>query len=65
MTVGTLLHVHGVSARFFEPVYRLSEQLNVLQRRFCSGERVFALMEEEAQVQDAVVLHRLADCKPA
>lgn len=51
-TIGTVLMSTEFLRRFFEPVYRVSEQLGVLQKAFAAGERVLDLLDEEAAVRD-------------
>jgi ATP-binding cassette subfamily B protein len=51
-TVGTVLMFTQFLRRFFEPVCRLSEQLNVLQKALASAERVLLLLEESPRLGD-------------
>jgi ABC-type multidrug transport system fused ATPase/permease subunit len=49
LTVGTLVLFFEYVRRYYEPVHRLSDQLNVLERARASALRVYALLDEEPE----------------
>jgi ABC-type multidrug transport system fused ATPase/permease subunit len=56
MTLGTLVMFFEYISRMFQPIQQLSEQLNFVQRGIISVERVFSILETEANVQDGPAL---------
>lgn len=54
ITVGAILLYIEYLRRFFMPIFRLSEQLNVVQRAVAAGDRVFELLGEAPRVVDPV-----------
>ncbi|MHB2016398.1 MAG: ABC transporter ATP-binding protein [Candidatus Xenobia bacterium] len=52
ITIGTVLMFLEFLRRFFQPIYRLSEQLNVVQLAFTAGERVFDLLGQVPEVAE-------------
>jgi len=51
-TIGTIIMFTEFLRRFFEPVFRLSEQMGILQRAFVCGERVLDMLERPPEVRD-------------
>lgn len=49
LTVGTLVLFFEYVRRYYEPVHRLSDQLNVLERARASASRVYALLDREPE----------------
>ena len=63
MTLGTLVAFLAYSASFYEPLHRLTEIDNILQQAIAAGERIFELLDEVSDIQDApgsVVLDAVA-----
>jgi ATP-binding cassette, subfamily B, multidrug efflux pump len=52
LTIGSLVLFLGYLRQFFGPVYAFSEQVSVMQRAFAAGDRVFQILDLEAQVTD-------------
>jgi len=52
-TLGTLVAFLGYSVSFYEPLHRLTEIDNLLQQAIASGERIFELLDEDSDIQDA------------
>lgn len=52
VTIGTLAMFMGYVRRFFEPLFRLSDQMAVIQKALASAERIFVLLDEKATVRD-------------
>ncbi len=52
LSLGTLFMFIEYLRRLFEPVMRLSEQLDVMQRAFAAGGRVFAILDLDPAVKD-------------
>ena len=52
-TLGTLVAFLGYSASFYEPLHRLTEIDNILQQAIAAGERIFELLDEVSDIQDA------------
>ncbi|MBN2384859.1 ABC transporter ATP-binding protein [bacterium] len=50
ITIGTLIMFLAYIRRFFEPLFHLSEQINVIQRAFAGAERIFDILSREAAV---------------
>ncbi len=63
ITVGTLIAFHSYLGRFFEPIQQLAEQFNILQSAFASSERIFAILDSHAKVNDAPDAIELDDIK--
>jgi len=53
LTVGELVLFIALIDRFFEPIRDLSQQYNVLQAAMAAGERIFEVLDVEAEVRDA------------
>ncbi|MBK6488305.1 MAG: ABC transporter ATP-binding protein [Gemmatimonadetes bacterium] len=53
MTVGTVAAFLQLVRRFFEPLQDLSDKYNTLQQAMASSERIFAVLDEPAQLVDA------------
>jgi len=53
VTLGTLVAFLAYSASFYEPLNRLTEIDNILQQAIAAGERIFELMDEVSDIQDA------------
>jgi ATP-binding cassette subfamily B protein len=52
VTIGTLAMFMGYVRRFFDPLFRLSDQMAVIQKALASAERIFLLLREDATVRD-------------
>ncbi len=52
MTVGTVAAFLQLVRRFFEPLQDLSDKYNTLQQAMASSERIFAVLDEPAQLVD-------------
>ncbi len=52
VTIGTLVMFVGYVRRFFDPLFRLSEQLAVIQKALAAAERIFLLLREPLTVPD-------------
>lgn len=52
LTIGELLAFLAYLREFFRPLDDLSEKSNILQAAMASGERVFALMDTQEDIQD-------------
>jgi len=52
VTIGTLVLFMGYVRRFFEPLFRLSEQLAVVQKALAASERILLLLRESVTVAD-------------
>ncbi len=62
VTLGTLVAFLSYITSFYDPLRRLTETDNVFQQAIASGERIFELLDEEREIQnatDAVVLERV------
>ncbi len=53
LTIGTLFMFIEYLRRLFEPVARLSEQIDVLQRAVAAAGRVFQLVDRRPEIRDA------------
>jgi len=53
LSLGTLVSFLFYVASFYEPLRRLTEVDNVFQQAIAAGERVFELLDEEPEIQDA------------
>ena len=53
VTLGTLVAFLAYSASFYEPLNRLTEVDNIFQQAIAAGERIFELMDEVSDIQDA------------
>jgi len=53
VTLGTLVAFLAYSTSFYEPLNRLTEIDNILQQAIAAGERIFELMDEVSDIQDA------------
>jgi ABC-type multidrug transport system fused ATPase/permease subunit len=52
VTIGTLAMFMGYIRRFFEPLFRLSEQLATIQKGLAAAERIFLLFREPVAIAD-------------
>ncbi|MDZ7816136.1 MAG: ABC transporter ATP-binding protein [Planctomycetota bacterium] len=52
LTLGTVVMFVMYLERFFMPIKILSDQLNLMQKAFAAGERVFEIMSMESDVKD-------------
>jgi len=52
VTIGTLAMFIGYVRRFFDPLFRLSEQLAVIQKAIAAAERIFLLLKEPLTIDD-------------
>ncbi|MDA3846729.1 MAG: ABC transporter ATP-binding protein [Vallitaleaceae bacterium] len=62
MTIGTLLIFLQYISNFFSPIQQLAEQFNILQSAMAAAEKIFSLLDEEAQideVEDGIVIEKL------
>ncbi len=53
LTLGTLVAFLSYVASFYEPINRLTEVDNVFQEAIAAGERIFELLDQAAEIQDA------------
>jgi ATP-binding cassette, subfamily B, multidrug efflux pump len=53
LTIGELVIFIALIDRFFEPIRDLSQQYTVLQATMAAGERIFEVLDVEAEVKDA------------
>ncbi|MGC9393298.1 MAG: ABC transporter ATP-binding protein [Anaerolineae bacterium] len=53
VTLGTLVAFLAYSTSFYEPLNRLTEIDNIFQQAIAAGERIFELMDEVSDIQDA------------
>jgi subfamily B ATP-binding cassette protein MsbA len=53
MTLGTLVAFLSYITSFYEPINRLTEIDNVFQEAIAAGERIFELLDETPDIQDA------------
>ena len=53
LSLGTLVAFLSYVTSFYEPIRRLTDVDNVLQQAVAAGERVFELLDEVAEIQDA------------
>jgi ABC-type multidrug transport system fused ATPase/permease subunit len=53
LTLGTLVAFLSYIISFYEPLRRLTEVDNVFQQAIAAGERIFELLDEESEIQDA------------
>lgn len=52
LTLGSLIAFIQYAERFYQPVRDLAEKYNILQSAMASSERLFKLLDEEAEVKD-------------
>ncbi len=52
-SLGTLVAVLSYTTAFYEPLHRLTEVDNVIQQAIAAGERIFELLDREAEIRDA------------
>jgi subfamily B ATP-binding cassette protein MsbA len=52
LTLGTLVAFLAYTASFYEPINRLIEVDNIFQEAIAAGERIFELLDTEADIQD-------------
>jgi subfamily B ATP-binding cassette protein MsbA len=53
LTLGTLVAFLSYITAFYEPINRLTQVDNVFQEAIAAGERIFELLDETADIQDA------------
>jgi subfamily B ATP-binding cassette protein MsbA len=53
MTVGTLVAFLAYTTALYQPINRLTEVDNIIQQAIAAGERIFELLDEEPEIQDA------------
>ncbi len=53
LTLGTLVAFLSYVTSFYEPINRLTEVDNIFQEAIAAGERIFELLDESAEIQDA------------
>jgi subfamily B ATP-binding cassette protein MsbA len=53
LSLGTLVAFLSYVISFYEPINRLTEVDNVFQEAIAAGERIFELLDETAEIQDA------------
>jgi ATP-binding cassette, subfamily B, bacterial MsbA len=53
LSLGTLVAFLAYITSFYEPINRLTEVDNVFQEAIAAGERIFELLDETAEIQDA------------
>lgn len=53
LTLGTLVAFLSYVTSFYQPINRLTEVDNIFQEAIAAGERIFELLDETADVQDA------------
>jgi ABC-type multidrug transport system fused ATPase/permease subunit len=53
LTLGTLVAFLSYITSFYQPINRLTEVDNVFQEAIAAGERIFELLDETAEIQDA------------
>ena len=53
LSLGTLAAFLAYVASFYEPLRRLTEVDNVFQQAIAAGERIFELLDEDPEIQDA------------
>lgn len=53
LSLGTLVAFLSYTASFYEPLRRLTEVDNVFQQAIAAGERIFELLDESPEIEDA------------
>lgn len=53
LTLGTLVAFLAYIASFYDPLRRLTEIDNTFQQAIAAGERIFEILDEESEIQDA------------
>lgn len=53
LSLGTLVAFISYAASFYQPVNRLTEVDNIFQQAIAAGERIFELLDEVPEIQDA------------
>jgi subfamily B ATP-binding cassette protein MsbA len=53
LTLGTLVAFLSYTLSFYEPINRLTEIDNIFQEAIAAGERIFELLDETAEIEDA------------
>jgi subfamily B ATP-binding cassette protein MsbA len=53
MTLGTLVAFLAYTTALYQPINRLTEIDNIIQQAVAAGERIFELLDEEPEIQDA------------
>jgi len=59
LTIGTLIMFLAYIRRFFEPLFHMSEQINIIQRAFAGAERIFDILHKESAVNSPAVPRQL------
>ncbi len=65
MSLGTLIAFIAYIVSFYEPLRRLTEVDNVFQQAIAAGERIFEILDEKPQFQDAPDAVELENCAGA
>jgi ABC-type multidrug transport system fused ATPase/permease subunit len=60
LSLGTLVAFLSYAASFYQPVNRLTEVDNVFQQAIAAGERIFELLDEVPEIQDAPTAQELS-----
>jgi ATP-binding cassette, subfamily B, multidrug efflux pump len=63
LTIGILISFIQYSEMFFRPIRDLSEKYNIMQTAMASSERIFRLLDRNADIGDAVNPKELNACK--
>ncbi len=53
LSVGTLVAVLAYVTSLYEPIHRLTEIDNIIQQAIAAGERIFELLDQKPEIQDA------------
>lgn len=53
LSLGTLVAFLSYAASFYQPIHRLTEVDNIFQQAIAAGERIFELLDEVPEIQDA------------
>ena len=53
LSVGTLVAVLAYVTSLYEPIHRLTEIDNIIQQAIAAGERIFELLDQRPEIQDA------------
>ena len=59
MTLGTLVAFLAYTTALYQPINRLTEVDNIIQQAVAAGERIFELLDEEPDIQDAISAQEL------
>ncbi len=53
ITIGTIVIFQRYIGKFFEPIQEFSEQFNVIQSASAAAEKIFTLLDEKCDIEDA------------